>query len=112
MKYNNIDMRLREIKEQITFTTIEEPAQRVVINGQLAEMPGQRHTVIVCPICGNVLVDLQQEIPAYAIHEIIERYISRKPRFCDQCGQKLDWDIGAIVEGSILEERNQETNEN
>ena len=93
----------KQVKHEVRYTA----PQQVVINNQFMEMPGQPYSVFVCPSCGNVLLQLQGEIPATKISEAMRNLMPdfRRFSFCPGCGEKLGYDVYEAIDGIVIEER-------
>lgn len=102
-------MNTKEIATQVQIKEYKEPDQHIIINGQQGTVPGQEHTIFVCPRCGDILIDVPQEIPEVYRGTIIPKLdLTGAPIYCPNCGQKLDYDVASVIEGEILEVREEE----
>ena len=102
-------MNTKEIATQVNMSRTRESDQRIIINGQEGTIPGQIHTIFVCPRCGDILIDLPEDIPDVYKGTIIHKLdFTDAPIYCPHCGQKLDYDIASVIEGEILEVKDEE----
>lgn len=93
----------KQVKHEIRYTA----SQRMIVNNQVHDVPGQPYSTFVCPTCGYSLVELQGQIPETKMAEAISSLTPdfRRFSYCPGCGEKLDYDICSVIDGEILEER-------
>lgn len=105
-------MNTKKIATQVQIDKTKEPDQHVIINGQTGTIPGQVHTIFVCPCCRDILIDISRDIPdVYKGTVISELNFDDAPIYCPHCGQKLDYDVASVIEGEIIEVRDEEITE-
>lgn len=103
-----------KISKQVKHEVRQSPAQQLVIDDRVTVIPGQPYSVFVCPTCGRILFQLQEEIPATQLADYISTLMPnfRNISFCPSCGEKLDYDICSVIDGIILEDRSYESMDN
>ena len=77
--------------------------QRFIINGQ-EQTVEQKTTVIKCPACGEVLLNMGDTIPDACVHRIINEDKARlyaRMKYCPHCGQKLRYEAEIIEDTEI-----------
>ena len=107
-------MNEKEIKKCVKIKTqeSEEVVQQVVINGQAQEVKGKViKTVLYCPECGRVIIDMGNASEADALLFCSERSdeLENAFKYCSGCGQKLDFPKLIEIDNKDCEDASEST---
>ena len=96
-------MDAKEIAKLVNCELINLGTQRFVINGQ-EQTVEQKTTVIKCPACGEVLLNMGDVIPEACVRRIINEDKDRlyaNMKYCPHCGQKLRYEVEIIEDVEV-----------
>jgi len=94
----------KEIAKRVSVATMENPGQRVLINGVESNF---KQYVLHCSECGRVVYSFDN--PALHISDVIKvandnmKQLLDIATYCPKCGQKLDYALPGIVDGEYQE---------
>lgn len=96
-------MDTKEIAKLVNCELINLGTQRFIINGQ-EQTVEQKTTVIKCPACGEVLLNMGDAIPEAYVRRIINEDKDRlyaNMKYCPHCGQKLRYEVEIIEDVEV-----------
>ena len=96
-------MDTKEMAKLVNCELVSLGTQRFIINGQ-EQTVEQKTTVIKCPACGEVLLNMGDTVPDACVHRIINEDKDRlyaRMKYCPHCGQKLRYEAEIIEDTEI-----------
>ena len=91
-------MDTKEIAQLVNYDLVSLGTQRFIRNGQ-EQTVEQKTTVVKCPACGEILLNMGDTIPDACVHRIINEDKDRlyaRMKYCPHCGQKLRYEAEII----------------
>lgn len=97
-------MNTKEFAQLVDYELISLGIQHIIINGQEQDIE-QKTTVLKCPSCGQILLDLGQPVPDVYVRRILNHdkdALYARMQYCPYCGQKLQYEAEIIEAGDIV----------
>jgi len=98
-------METKAFARLVDYETVSLGTQHLIINGQEQTIT-QKTTVLKCPVCGEILMDLGGEVPDAYVRRILNHDKDRLyagMKYCPHCGQKLQYETEIVEnEGDVV----------
>ena len=97
-------METKEFAQVVDYELVSLGTQHIIINGQ-EQVLEQKTTVLKCPSCGEILMNLGEAIPDAYIRRILNHDKERlyaQMSYCPHCGQKLQYEAEIIDTGEVV----------
>ena len=91
-------MDTKEIAQLVNYDLVSLGTQRFIINGQ-EQTVEQKTTVVKCPACGEILLNMGDTIPDACVRRVVNEDKDRlyaRMKYCPHCGQKLRYEAEII----------------
>ena len=96
-------METKEFAQVVDYELVSLGTQHIIINGQ-EQVLEQKTTVLKCPSCGEILMDMGGEIPDAYVRRILNHDKDRLyagMKYCPHCGQKLQYEVEIVDLGEM-----------